>query len=802
MKTPELTKIYLFFMAIFAFIPTVPFKDKTGGANVRKRAASSPFIRPALSAIGRLFFPSGTVSRMISVALLSSIFAVIQIGFFKYFEPSLGHSWTILLSLLFIGFLFFGTRWGRNIQSWVHRLVDQNNYDYQTILKDASKAIITMLDLHELLNYLLYCIKTSLGVEKACLFLKGSDGGYVRQKTTRDDKPACCEAVLDKSVVEWLQWTGKVLVRKDLETTALDEDFSGVSSYMKAAGVEVFMPLFFKGMLQGVIALGKKGTLDPYVQSDKELLEALAGHAAVAIENARLYEKARRVQENLRESEERFRSLIETTSDWVWEMNDRGVYTYVSPKISEILGYEVEEVLGKTFFDFMPKEEARRAADFFVSLTRHRKPFKLFRNTWLHKNGRIVIIETSGAPIFDKEGEFAGYRGIDRDVTQRNELEGQLRYAQKMEAIGRLAAGVAHDFNNINTAIVGYAGILRLSMEKNDQRSDAVDHILRATERAAKLTQRLLAFGKKNVLTPCPLNLNDTLMSMEKLVTGIIPSDIEILFRLSGADPVIHADAVEIERVIMNLVSNARDAMAKGGRLIIETGIGTIDDEFITVHGYGKPGRYAVVSVTDTGSGIDPQTLKKIFEPFFTTKGAGKGTGFGLSIVYDIVKQHEGYITVSSSPGEGTAFQVYLPTQAGGPAPEPRVEEAVTTGTILVAGNDDDDRRFIKAALETAGYAVIEAADGEEALEKFEAGKAEIEAVILDIIMPRKNGKETYETIKGKKPGAKVLFTSSYSEEILVERRMLDSTMNFIIKPFSAKELLTRIKAVRREYVM
>jgi PAS domain S-box-containing protein len=507
------------------------------------------------------------------------------------------------------------------------------------------------------------------------------------------------------------------------------------------------------------------------------------------------------VQESLRESQERFRNLIETTSDWVWEMNDRGVYTYVSPKIRDILGYEPDEVVGKTFFDFMPKEEARRAADFFVSLTRHKRPFMMYQNTYLHKSGRIVVIETSGVPVFGSDGRFAGYRGIDRDVTMRNELEGRLRYAQKMEAVGRLSAGLAHDFNNINTAIVGYTNILYVRMAKDDPNREYLDHILAATERSANLTRCLLAFSKKQAAELRPLDLNELISKTERLLAGLVKEDITLRFDLRKDDILIAADHVQIERVLMNLVSNARDAMPRGGSLIVATGKREINDAFIAAHGFGKEGAYAVISVTDTGTGMDERIMKKIFEPFFTTKGVGKGTGFGLSIVYDIVKQHRGYVTVTSAPGKGSSFSVFVPLLKEAeernllPDREPAVVHG--NGTVLVADNNVQDRQFIKAVLEGEGYRVIEAGDGADALEKYNAYQETIHAVILDVIMPKMNGKDAYREIRNKRPDARVLFTSSYPEDLVLQKGMLDAPLPLLLKPFSSRELLQHMTALQ-----
>jgi PAS domain S-box-containing protein len=742
----------------------------------------------------RLFDIRTIISGTVTIVLLSAIFAAVQILLFGLFQPLVGSSWTIVISVLIIGFLSFGTPFSRKIQNGVQRLVLQNKYEYQQVLKDASKAIIRILDLDELLNYLINSIKMSLGVENICLFLN-SGGQFLLQQGGGMPKHLCPEDALDRSIIERIKRTGQAMIREELEGKLPDGEFGPLNALMRKIDADLLMPLFYQGRLQGVLTLGKKGNLEPYVQSDIDLLEALTAHAAVAIENARLYDNARRVRESLRESQERFRHLIETTSDWVWEMNDRGVYTYVSPKIRDILGYEPEEVLGKTFFDFMPREEARRAADAFVSLTRNQKPFMTYQNSFLHKTGRIVIIETSGVPVFDQRGVFAGYRGIDRDVTQRNDLEGRLRYAQKMEAVGRLAAGVAHDFNNINTAIAGHANLMYLGIKNDDPLRVHLDQILTASEKAAALTRSLLTFSKKNVVTLGPVNANDIIRSIEKLVAGLLRSDIELRMRLSPGDLTIMGDQVQLERIVMNLASNARDAMADGGRLTIETAQTEIDDDFVVTHAFGKPGAYALITVSDTGTGMDERIQKRIFEPFFTTKGLGRGTGFGLAIVYDIVKQHHGYVTVTSTVGKGTSFLVYLPI-ATSAVMNAAAFSGTTTGrneTILVADHDEEDRNLIKDSLEGAGYRVLEAVDGDDAVKKFRHLNNKLHAVILSAVMPRMSGKEAYEAIRKERPDVKILFTSSGTGDGLPEK---DGQFITLFKPLSSHDLLSRMKAL------
>ena len=342
--------------------------------------------------------------------------------------------------------------------------------------------------------------------------------------------------------------------------------------------------------------------------------------------------------------------------------------------------------------------------------------FKIIR-----KDGGERWALMTAAPI-EYEGKPAVI-GTLFDITERKALEGQLRYAQKMEAIGKLAGGVAHDFNNVLTAIVGYANVLHMKMNRNEPMRSDVDQILSATERAANMAQTLLAFGKKQVVSLKNGDLNIIVQGIEKLMTGLVRGKVVLTTRYAGGTLPILADSSQIERVLMNLLVNARDAMPDGGIVTLETGIAELDSGFFKNYGYGKPGSYAVVSMTDTGTGMDATVREKIFEPFFTTKGPEKGTGFGLSIVYDIVKEHLGYITVDSEPGRETTFKVFLPlagVSAVESVPAPAAS-ATTRGTetILVADNDDDVREFIKAVLAGHGYTVIEAPDGEEAVATF-----------------------------------------------------------------------------------
>ncbi len=407
-----------------------------------------------------------------------------------------------------------------------------------------------------------------------------------------------------------------------------------------------------------------------------------------------------------------------------------------------------------------------------------------------------MFIEIRAIPRFDSQHQIIGLIHVVRDITDRKKLEDQLRHAQKMEAIGTLTGGIAHDFNNILTAIIGYAGILRMDMDKDDPSRVNLDQILASSERAANLIQSLLAFSRKQVSNPEPLNICESIKSIEKLLLRVIGENIELKTVLAGG-LIVMADLVQIDQVMINLGTNARDAMPDGGTLIIKTEPVELDREFIALHGYGEQGRYAIISVTDTGIGMDEKRRERIFEPFFTTKEVGKGTGLGLAIVYGIIKQHRGYITCYSEPGKGTTFKIYLPIIKSEikEMKEVEIPEHINvTETVLLAEDEVEVRKLTKQMLEGDGYQVIEAVDGEDAVNKFMENKDKINLLLFDVIMPKMNGKEAYDRIKKIQPGIKILLTSGYPADFINEEAIYEKRLNFVPKPISPTTLLKKVR--------
>lgn len=423
--------------------------------------------------------------------------------------------------------------------------------------------------------------------------------------------------------------------------------------------------------------------------------------------------------------------------------------------------------------------------------------------TGVKQGGKVWELRT--VPLKDATGKVVNVIELRRDITDHSKLEDQLRQSQKLEAVGQLAGGVAHDFNNILTAIIGYANLAQMKLAQDDPLNYEINQILEASQRAVTLTQGLLAFSRKQPVNLAVVDLNEIVSRFEKLLRRLIREDIDMKIVAAGTELPVFVDRGQIEQVIMNLVTNARDAMPNGGSLTITTERIDIDKHFIQTHGYGKPGAYALLTVADTGIGIDKQTQQRIFEPFFTTKEQGKGTGLGLSMVYGIVKRHEGFINVYSEPGRGTTFKIYLPLASAATAIETKESESQPvkggTETILIAEDDASLLRLCTTILRHFGYTVIEARDGVEAVEKFIEQKDRIRLVILDGIMPRKNGKEAYMDIKAIRPDIRAIFMSGYAEDIFTKNGIPEKAAVFVQKPISPIELARKVRKALDEKV-
>lgn len=517
---------------------------------------------------------------------------------------------------------------------------------------------------------------------------------------------------------------------------------------------------------------------------------------------AKLEEKVSELSNAIRKielTESRYTNLFSSIRDVIIIADmERNIIEVNQPALKSMFGYESDEVIGKKTRILFANEEDYQNSGLAVFDAKEYFADKIFEVLYRRKDGEIFTGELHAHKFIDKFGTLIGNVGIIRDITDRKKLETQLISAQKMEAVGCLAGGIAHDFNNILTAIIGYCTLSKMNMKEDDPQQHYIGQILSLSERAASLTSGLLAFSRKQAIKLQPVNINDIVQKVEKLLARMIGEDIFLKTDIKDSDLNIFADTVQIEQILFNLVTNARDAMPNGGSLFITTEKIKIDNAFIDAQGFGKEGEYALMTVSDSGLGIEDAALQRIFEPLFTTKEVGKGTGLGLSIVYGIVMQHNGFIDFYSEKDKGTTFRIYLPLiNQGFKKTEKAIEHVspmVGRETILIVEDDMNIRNVSRIILENFGYKVIEASDGQEAIAKFIDNKDTIELVLLDVIMPKKGGKEVCEEISKIKPEIKILFMSGYHNDIINSKGLHRKGLEFIQKPASPHELLRKIR--------
>jgi two-component system cell cycle sensor histidine kinase/response regulator CckA len=493
----------------------------------------------------------------------------------------------------------------------------------------------------------------------------------------------------------------------------------------------------------------------------------------------------RRAEEAMRVSEERYRLLFESNPEPMWVF-DRETLAFlaVNEAACRHYGYSREEFLGMTIEGIRPAEEVPALRQLLDTAS----PEYQRSGAWRHrkKDGSVIEVEISSNPL------------ILTDVTERRSLEQQLRQAQKMEAIGQLAGGIAHDFNNLLTVILGFTELAASEIEKGSGLSEPLGEIRKAGERAAALTRQLLAFSRRQVLEPKILDLNALITDLEKMLRRLIGEDVQLATVLDPGVGRIRADAGQIEQVILNLAVNSRDAMPRGGKLTIETRNIDLDETYAREHIAVRPGAYAMLAISDTGTGMSAETKSHMFEPFFTTKGTGKGTGLGLATVYGIVKQSGGNIWVYSEPHRGTAFKVYLPLVEGASGDtEPRLPDERPTRaseTVLLVEDENAVRMLTRKILERYGYSVLEAGDGEAALEMARNHSKTIHLLLTDVVMPDVSGPDLAVRVRQIRPDVKVLFMSGYTDDAVVRHGILADGVHFLQKPFTPEALGRKVR--------
>ena len=560
------------------------------------------------------------------------------------------------------------------------------------------------------------------------------------------------------------------------------------------------VPLWVGDRMVGVMNLvGSQERL--FRDEELQVLNGVGSQIALALERlaakARAEQYARQLAGRVEVAEAKYQTLMQHANDAIFIIDPAGPVLEVNRRAEAMLGRPSTEIVGRMYIDLVSPASRDGAVAHFQQLlnegTVHAHDIHL-----RHSGGRQVCADFSASlvPVRGQPVVLA----IARDVTERNRLERQFQQAQKMEAVGQLAGGVAHDFNNLLTVILGYSNLLLGTLPEDDRRRQDVEEIQKAGQSAGALTRQLLAFSRKQILEPVVLDLNAVLANLDRMVRRLIGEDIDIITRLDPELGRVKADAGQIEQVLLNMAVNARDAMPEGGRLTIETGNVELDEQYAHTHPDTTPGHYVVLAVSDTGHGMDEQTQSRLFEPFFTTKEKGKGTGLGLATVYGIVKQSGGSIWVYSELGHGTTFKAYFPRVEGVAAPLVSARSSAQppsgTETILLVEDAGGLRKLARRVLERYGYTILEAPNGDEALQICERHPGTIHLLLTDVVMPGMSGRTLADRLVLLYPATKVLYTSGYTDNAIVHRGVLAAGAAFLQKPYAPEALARKVRDV------
>lgn len=597
-----------------------------------------------------------------------------------------------------------------------------------------------------------------------------------------------------QGICGWVALHGEAVRSGDIRT---DPRYIAASPAIRS---ELCVPIKIAGRTIGALNVESEQR-NAFDEADERLLSILASQAAVAIENSHLFEMIQQelhekklAESALRESEERYRTLVEQAVDGIFIANAQGQVVDVNTSGHIMLGYTRQEILQRTIADISVLDELGDAPWPSQELVTG-EPI-LHELQLKQKDGTLLPVEVNAKQLPD--GRLLG---IARDITQRKQLEAQFHQAQKMEAIGQLTAGIAHDFNNLLIPIVGYTELLQLRLSPDSPYQTSLEKIMYAAQDASNLIRQLLAFSSRQVIDLQLLDLNSIVVETKKLLQRLLGEKIQLQTVLAAEPLTIKADPTQIKQIIINLAVNARDAMPSGGQLTIETATVYLDEAYVAHHVEAQTGNYICLSVHDTGIGMSEEVKAHIFEPFFTTKGQGKGTGLGLATVHGIVKQCGGYLWVESEADDGTTFQIYLPHIAtmvpASPATEDEAEIMTGNETILLVEDDDEVRAFVKQALMAQGYNVLETNGGEEALRLITHCTDDVHLLVTDVVMPGINGTELAERLSSSIPTLKVLFISGYDDSLIAQHRLLtNDSPTLLQKPFGPKALTQKVRKV------
>jgi len=658
----------------------------------------------------------------------------------------------------------------------------------------AADELFTCPDLDTLYRRAVELARARLGMCRCAIFLEcdgGYEGTYAIEATgwagTHDTRRLAADRAPWRREIEGLTPEGRrwVLLDRPAADAAESEGLFPGGAWLAVTPIQ-------SHFAQSRIGIFMNGPADgtPVDEVKQEVLTIFASLLGNIIER-------KRAEEALRRSEVYFRSLIENTSDIILIENADGTVRYVSPAVQRILGYAPEEIVGQSLQEYVHLEDLPRLRALSARLALEPERTDIENARVRNRDGSWRLLEVMGKNLFDNPA-VAGLVVTARDVTERHQLEERLHLSLKMEAIGKLAGGVAHDFNNLLTAVIGYSDLVLERMAPADPLRSEILEIRKAGERATALTRQLLAFSRRQVLQPKAVRINSILVDMDKMLRRLIGEDLDLETVLAADLGTVRVDPNQIEQVVLNLAVNARDAMPKGGHITIETSNVDLDESCARRHSDIPSGPYVLLAVSDTGSGMDPETLSHIFEPFFTTKEIGKGTGLGLSTIYGIIKQSGGHVWVYSEVGRGTTLKIYLPRvdEAVAPVKSNALRLRPTDGneSILVVEDETEVRKLVREVLEMKGYRVWDFGNAAEAIALCEKHEEALDLLVTDVIMPGMSGRELARRLMILRPEMSVLYMSGYTDDAIVHHGVLDKGTAFIQKPFSPEALARRVR--------
>jgi PAS domain S-box-containing protein len=719
---------------------------------------------------------------------------------------------TVILLFVFFGLLFSrAQRRRRETVGQLERSTEQLhriNRAYKA-LTECNRCLVRAQSEQEMLEQACQCILEAGGYRLAWI-------GFAEHDADKTVRPAAAagyeDGYLEKIKLTWSDTpagrgptgtairTGKPSAARNLQT---DPDFAlwREQAMARGYGSSIALPLLANGQAFGALNIYAVEP-DAFDEGEVGLLKQLAADISFAIMALRLRSGHAETTEALRESQRILSSLSLNLPGIFYRCchdPDRAM-EFVSEGSKELLGYRPEDLVNNRVVSYGKLIHAQDRDHVWSRVRESLAQGKPFRVTYRvkHADGKEKWVLEQGLGIIAPDGEITGIEGVIIDITEQKRLEEQLLQSQKMEAVGRLAGGVAHDFNNQLTVIMGLSELLIEALgERHPNFQDALE-IKQTSQRAASLTSQLLAFSRKQVMQLKVLDLNFMVKDMEKMLRRLLGEDVELATMLDPDLGEVRADPTQVEQIIMNLAINARDAMPAGGKLTIETANVTLDEEYAQSHVGAAAGPHVMLSVSDTGHGMDDDTRERIFEPFFTTKKLGMGTGLGLSTVYGIVKQNGGNIWVYSELGQGTTFKVYLPRIEDGQeeTPPEKVQEETPAGneTILLVEDDEIVRKLARRILREKGYTVIEAKSASDAILIAESYSAKIHILVTDVVLPDKNGRELMNLIAAGRPGIKVLYMSGYTDNAIVHHGVLEPGTIFLQKPFTPDTLIAKVR--------